>query len=321
MGLSLKSAKKISFMGLDNAGKTSILIALDRKYNFIEEIEKLKPTVKVERSSFKFLDASIYRHDFGGQTKFREEYLTDKNKYLSDTSLLFFIMDIQDDNRFNESLEYFEQIAGYFKEIGQKIPILIMLHKYDPKLKEDKDLIRRIRDLKKEFFGWLPYNDIYFFESSIYEIYSLINAFSFGLSQIFPKKELIDKYIESVGKEFNTTALLLFSEDGVAMSEYYKRFLNDNEKENVKTQFFNVKRRISENSDNVYEFSNWISAKTRVSGVIQSFSIGFLKFFVLFIIRESTEKDAVNLLDKIGSIKEDLADILESLISNASVTI
>lgn len=320
MGFFLKSAK-ISFLGLDNAGKTSILIALDRKYNFIEEIEKLKPTVRVERSSFKFLETEIYKHDFGGQTKFREEYLKDKDKYLSDTSLLFYVMDIQDEDRFKESLEYFEQIAGYFKDINQKLPILIMLHKCDPKLKEDKKLTRRIRELKKDFFGWLPYHDIYFFESSIYDIYSLIDAFSFGLSQIFPKKELIDKYIESVGKEFNTTALLLFSENGIAMSEYYKRFLNDNEKENVKTQFYNVQRRISESSDNVYEFSDWISAKTRVSGVIQSFMVGYLKFFVLFIIRESNEEDAVKLLNRFESIKEDLAEILEGLISSASVTI
>lgn len=317
----MKSAK-ISFLGLDNAGKTSILIALDRKYNFIEEVEKLKPTVRVERSSFKFLETEIYKHDFGGQTKFREEYLNDKDKFLSDTNLLFYVMDIQDEVRFKESLDYFEQIAGYYKEINQKLPILIMLHKYDPNLRtQNPKLARRIRDLKKEFFGWLPYHDIYFFESSIYDIYSLIDAFSFGLSQIFPKKELIDKYLESVGKDFNTTALLLFSEDGVAMSEYYKRFLNDDEKENVKTQFYNVQRRISESSDNVYEFSDWISAKTRVSGVIQSFSVGYLKFFILFIIRESTEEDTVKLLNRFESIKEDLAEILEGLISNASVTI
>jgi len=102
----LKSSK-IAFLGLDNAGKTSILIALDRKYNFHEEIEALKPTIRVERSSFKFLMTEIFKHDFGGQEKYRIEYLKNKDKYLSNTDLLYYVVDIQDQARFDESLIYF----------------------------------------------------------------------------------------------------------------------------------------------------------------------------------------------------------------------
>ncbi|MHA1729473.1 MAG: ADP-ribosylation factor-like protein [Promethearchaeota archaeon] len=319
----MKTAK-ISFLGLDNAGKTSIMIALDRKYNFQEEIDELKPTIRIERSSFKFLDISIHKHDFGGQEKFRDEYLKDKDKYLSSTDLVFYVIDVQDNERFEKSLEYFEQIAEYFREVGDKVTILVMLHKLDPKLRHNRSIIRGIKNLKKRLNGWLPYHDIYYFQSSIYDIYSLIDAFSFGMAHIFPKKELIDNYLESLGKKYDTIALLLFSEDGVPMSEYYRRFLNQEEKENIKKQFLNLQRRIMESSKNTYEFSDWISLKTRVSGVILSFSVGYLKFYVLFIIKETEneEEQTIKLLDKFESNKEDLAEILESLISNtSSVTI
>ena len=48
---------KCVIAGLDNAGKTSFLIALKRKYNFYDQIQKLKPTVKIEYSSFNFFIA------------------------------------------------------------------------------------------------------------------------------------------------------------------------------------------------------------------------------------------------------------------------
>ena len=46
---------KVVIAGLDNAGKTSCLIALKQKYNFHEEVKNLKPTVRIEYSSLNFL--------------------------------------------------------------------------------------------------------------------------------------------------------------------------------------------------------------------------------------------------------------------------
>ena len=39
---------KIVIAGLDNAGKTSALIALRKKYNFYEKVKNLKPTIKID---------------------------------------------------------------------------------------------------------------------------------------------------------------------------------------------------------------------------------------------------------------------------------
>ena len=44
----METLLKIIVSGLDNAGKTSILTALDKKYDFHKDIVQLKPTIRVE---------------------------------------------------------------------------------------------------------------------------------------------------------------------------------------------------------------------------------------------------------------------------------
>jgi len=61
------SDKKVALLGLDNAGKTSILTAMRKKFDVPEAVKGLKPTKKIERSSVTFMDHMIYLHDFGGQ--------------------------------------------------------------------------------------------------------------------------------------------------------------------------------------------------------------------------------------------------------------
>ena len=71
----LEDGIKIIISGLDNAGKTSILTALQKKFDFEKEIIALKPTIKVEYHSSKFLGNSIHLWDMGGQQIYRELYI------------------------------------------------------------------------------------------------------------------------------------------------------------------------------------------------------------------------------------------------------
>ena len=50
---------KIIISGLDNAGKTSLLKAFDRRYDFHKEVLDLEPTKKIEYHNANFLDNSI----------------------------------------------------------------------------------------------------------------------------------------------------------------------------------------------------------------------------------------------------------------------
>ncbi|MBD3350116.1 MAG: hypothetical protein GF364_01360 [Candidatus Lokiarchaeota archaeon] len=317
----MKNAK-VAFIGLDNAGKTSSLIALKKKYNFQDEIDDLKPTIRIERTSFRFLNMDIFHHDFGGQEQYRTDYLKHKDRFLSNTDLIFYVVDIQDQERFDESVTYFNEIAEYFKKNEIKLPIIVMLHKFDPKIREDKEIIHGIMDVKKRITEWLPHHNIYYFETSIYDLYSLIDAFSFGMAQIFERRDLIEKFIETTAGEFETTiAMLLFDENGVAISEFYKPHLSNPERNKIYEIFLNVEKRIKDSTSNVYEFSDWINYDTRISGVIQSFKVGYLNFYVLLVIEEVSEDEAVELLDKFQSYRLDLSDILKGLLSDSSVSI
>ena len=84
-----ENAVKIIVSGLDNAGKTSILTALDRKYDFRKEILELKPTFKIEYHKTSFLNLeTIFLWDMGGQIQFRQQYQRRADMYFSDTDLM-----------------------------------------------------------------------------------------------------------------------------------------------------------------------------------------------------------------------------------------
>ena len=77
--ISLENAIKIIISGLDNAGKTSILTALDKKFDFEKEIMQLKPTVKVEYSASNFLGIFLSNREFlSGATALGSSFLKNK---------------------------------------------------------------------------------------------------------------------------------------------------------------------------------------------------------------------------------------------------
>ena len=110
--------KSIKFLGLDNAGKTSIITAIKEKFGYLEKVEQLKPTKLVERDVFRFLNLEIIRHDFGGQQQYREDYLKNPHKYLANTDIIIYVIDVQDEGRFGESAEYLSHIRRYDPDGG-----------------------------------------------------------------------------------------------------------------------------------------------------------------------------------------------------------
>ncbi len=325
---SLSHKMKIAFLGLDNAGKTSILTGLKRKFDFMDQVSSLKPTLSVDRNSFsfKFLNTQVLQFDFGGQMKYRQEYLEHKDRYLSETDLIFYVIDIQDPLRFKESLIYFDEIAEYYQNESIKMNFVVFLHKFDPSLRTDpgkeeqyRDVIREMMALKKVLNEWLPVHDLYFFESSIYDIISLIRPFSFGMQQIFPKKDILDNYLTSIGKDFQTISMILFDFNGISLSEYFKPHLADDERKKCRELFLNAQKRITDEVENAYEFSDWISYQKRVAGVIQAFNVGYHTFYITAFIEETTEEEAINLLDKFEAYKKDLSDILEGFLGSTGV--
>ena len=308
--------RKIAFLGLDNAGKTSIITAITKRFGFEEEVAELMPTRRIARDTFKFLGLEFTQMDFGGQLQYRREYLKTPAKYLAGTDLLFYVIDAQDHGRYNESVEYLEQVLVYFKEVQSNTPIAILFHKFDPELVRDRELNRNTLVLKQNLTKFSGEFDIFFFETSIYDIKSIMDAFSSGLSLLFDKMEMLSGLFSDISGKYNAIMIALFDSRGVTVGEYYRPHLHLKEKLKIYDIYMQIQKRIIAENKELHEFSDKFDNGQRFSGLVEVLNIGTLDFYLLFIIEEE-EKDleiTVNLLDKIEAAKPQMENIILQLI-------
>ena len=135
--------KKILLFGLDNAGKTSMLTALAEKYS---AIKKLLPTRGLVRQSIDLFGYDVMSFDMGGQSDYREGYFDKADMYFgTGGDVVLYCIDIQDTERYDESLDYFKKILDTYKTYDYIPPILIVFTKFDPDLSGDEDLSLNIR--------------------------------------------------------------------------------------------------------------------------------------------------------------------------------
>jgi len=218
---------KIILSGLDNAGKTSILTALDKKYGFEKKIQKLKPTVRVKYHQTKFLGKNLYFWDMGGQEKYRKLYESKLDVYFDKASLFIYVIDIQDSARYESSIEYLTTLLSYIEENEMDVPLIVAFHKFDPELKDDNAIIKNAQELSDKIMK-LKQLKMLFSQTSIYDIYSILHLVSSALS-IFNDnhlklKELCKNYL----KDFNGKSVILFDQNGFIISEYYTDSLDYN---------------------------------------------------------------------------------------------
>ncbi|MFX0188534.1 MAG: ADP-ribosylation factor-like protein [Candidatus Hodarchaeota archaeon] len=221
--LSSKRKIKIVYTGLDRAGKTSFLLAVKKKYS---EIIKTLPTKGVERSEEKVFDeqnSQMTIWDLGGQKKYREKYLEQSKYYLYNIDLLFYVIDIQDSKeRLDESLNLFIRIIKSLKELDEFPPIVVCLNKFDPDLKDSEDINKNAQHATKEINRNSDKFFVKIFRTSIFDYWSLISAYSFGLSQLSPNREFFRKQLKFFANKTNSDALLLLNENGIILSNYSK---------------------------------------------------------------------------------------------------
>ena len=309
--------QKIAFLGLDNAGKTSIITAITERFGFEDEIANLIPTRRIDRDTFKFLGLEFARLDFGGQAKYREDYLKNPGKYLSGTDLIYYVIDAQDYGRYIESLDYLDQILIFFKEEQSNPHIAVLFHKFDPQIVKEREINRKILTLKQTLAKYSQAFNIFFFETSIYDIKSVMDAFSSGLSLLFDKMEMLSHLFAEISKNYNSILIALFDSRGITIGEYYRPDLHLQEKLKIYDIYITVQKRIVAENRNLYEFSEkFESSNKRFSGVVEVMNFGGLDFYLLFIVEEDEEnlEKTINILDKIEAAKPEMENLILQLI-------
>ncbi|MFX1329727.1 MAG: ADP-ribosylation factor-like protein [Promethearchaeota archaeon] len=289
---------------------------MTKRFGFEEEIARLTPTRRIARDSFKFLGIEFSRLDFGGQRIYREEYLKHPEKYLAGTDLMFYVIDAQDYNRYIESIDYLEDILLFFKEEQEYIPICILFHKFDPQLIEDREINKRILTLKQALTRYSNDFDIFFFETTIFDIKSIMDAFSSGLSMLFEKMEMVSQLFSEISKNYNAILIALFDFKGITLGEYYRPHLQLMEKLKIYEIYLELQKRVISESRTLLEFSDKFESGERFSGLIEVLNFGNLDFYLLFIVEED-EKDLANtvsLLDKIEAAKPQMENLIMQII-------
>jgi GTPase Era involved in 16S rRNA processing len=127
--------KKILLLGLDNSGKSSIVLSMKGTNNLLSYMS-LTPT---QRRSIELISSGntfFAVWDTGGQFSYRQLLLDQFQEYAINIDKVIFVIDIQAQDRYSESLEYLTQIIDKFQQIKIFPKLFIFLHKFDPGLEE-----------------------------------------------------------------------------------------------------------------------------------------------------------------------------------------
>jgi len=131
---------KINLLGLSNAGKTTLIRHVLEGKEF-EELENLPPTQGVHTDEYRYrrlVEISIF--DCGGQKQFLEEYFNEtmERTIFSNVRILFWVVDVHDRERLDESRYWFLKTYNSLKKFSPDAKVYVLAHKYDMKDKITK---------------------------------------------------------------------------------------------------------------------------------------------------------------------------------------
>lgn len=171
---------KILVMGLENSGKTSIVLNRYKKDTNLLSYLSLKPTKKIDITNISEEGKNVSIWDFGGQMKYRESYVKKMDQHLATADEIIYVVDIQDKKKHKEALTYFQNIIESLKKLKIKPELLLFLHKYDPRLEEKDPTINKefIDQITKDFITSVPENMSFeIFKTSIYTFFRMQSYF------------------------------------------------------------------------------------------------------------------------------------------------
>ncbi len=218
----LKTQKKLLLIGLDNGGKTSILSVLQDKFSIIKS---LLPTKGVKREKLEFFGYPIVSWDLGGQVQYREKYYFNKPEiFFTDVDLILYVIDVQDQNRFKESAEYFSQVLEILTELGEKAPIIIVLNKSDQDFRKTIEWQNNVNAIKEAFNPVLNKFDTFeidYYDTTIFQKETIMQMFSLALKRVSDTSEIIEHILQEFTQLVSGKAASLISMDGLIFGSFF----------------------------------------------------------------------------------------------------
>lgn len=210
--------KKIIILGLDNAGKTSILSVLQNKYSIIKN---LLPTRGVSRQTLEFLGTSVIAWDFGGQLGYRSMYLSRPDLFL-ESDLCVFVIDVLDTERYDESFEYLFNILETIKDLEDIPPIIIDLHKFDPDIATKPEITEKRSELiDKIATKVLQENyECTFINTTIFLRETIEEFFSLAVQKMSATNFLLEHIMKDFVTDVGAKAIALMTDSNFIVGSY-----------------------------------------------------------------------------------------------------
>jgi GTPase SAR1 family protein len=298
--ISSQRKMKILLAGLDNSGKTSFLLSVDRKFS---KLIGLSPTRGADVSSIEALGATIFLWDLGGQKKYHEKYLTKAQIYLFEADLLFYFIDIKDKDRFEESLEFLNKMKKALSDLEQNTPIIYVLSKGDSDIIESKEIKSNIKTITSKLTKLSQDGPPEIYITSLFQIFSILRAFSSGVAKLSPNRNLLEHNLEEFSTTTGTSLILLLSSDGLVLAESFTpKALKITEMEKSE-DLLNVFEVVAPQFTMLFKiFSNFKATEKEEATFKVSDSIILFKkirvlnydMYVLFLLDEENKKDQIN---------------------------
>jgi GTPase SAR1 family protein len=209
---------KVLFSGLSNAGKTSILKVLD---NDLASIPDLAPTFGAQISTYKPMGIETHVWDMGGQSRYRQKYLLEYEKYFAGTNVIFYVIDVQAPETFKESLNYLKQVIEVMAKLDlKKAFVAILLHKYDPHIIRDRKLENKLKNLWTKIR--LIVNKFLFsvYRTSMYDPHTIFQAFSEAILHPFTEAQIFTQKIKEFATEYNSPAAAMIATGGFTYGKW-----------------------------------------------------------------------------------------------------
>ena len=271
------TADKIAIIGLANAGKTSIIKSINREFDVIST---LSPTFGVKRNMFNFLGKNFLFWDYGGQLMYRDKYLKDPTKYFLDTSVVYYIVDVQDTERIDESIEFYKLISKEIIKLNPNVKYNIAYHKFDPKLSEE-DLKQAKANAQRFLDGTLKFGDdlglrINVFSTSVFNVLSIISAISSSILLEDNISESISNIMEGFSNDWGLDFAILFTENFMELGHYNKKSISDSDLDGIIKIYFD--KFDASAMDDMKTFMEYMSKTIVSSPIVINYGINKVKF-------------------------------------------
>ncbi len=210
--------KKILLLGLDDAGKTSILNILQKKHS---TIRNLLPTRGVSRQTMDFLGTSMICWDFGGQIAYRKMYLARPDLFL-ESDLIIFVIDVLNSDRYQEATDYLFEIMHLVNEMGDKPPLIVSMHKFDPDVADDESLLRKRASLIDTIATKaldLQYN-CKFVNSTIFLRETVEQLFSIAIQEMHTATYMLEHLVEEYTEKIGAKSVALMTNNSLVLATY-----------------------------------------------------------------------------------------------------